>query len=403
MSQIKVKVEYEDEHHPLSRSLSLSTGIKTITTPQRAFHLKQDTTSESRLIQNDFIRGINEIYHELTKEKIEEIDSNFDKLQEWGKKLRCIFTMPKIKDEFNMLFCQYKNKNRKKDLPNRLPSDQEIEYLCNIVTHPASEVIIPPMIPDISGSEYLKFIKKFFSRLKSYRKKQSIMANIPMIATNELRELNQFYFEQGINMFSVDFNRTHPMDSYILVNEIRKLTNAVSKEFKEDSYLHAFNVPHPKSQPSTDIAPAKDMLTLASGFDSFGTIHKREKRPPEVVEKIKQKIEQSRLEAKEKNITYIPPFRLFNKQDYGYYKNDATRLETIFKDTKQTSIKLSDLFSPEYSEMKLKGLRRAFNVERQALEAKEYRVIIKENKFREHIQKKNFGRDNFDRLSRLIH
>ena len=303
----------------------------------------------------------------------------------------------------NMLFFSYQNKDTKKGIPNSLPTDTEIEYLCNIVTHPSSEIIIPPMIPNLSGKEYLKFLKKFFGFLKSYRKKQVVMGNIPLVATSELREINQFYFEKGINLFSVDFDGNNPMDSYILVNEVRKLTNAIRKEFKEDSYLHAFNIPMPKAQPKTYIAPAKDMMTLASGFDSFGTSHKKESRPPDVIEKIKLKILEKKLEAKRKKIPYIPPFRLFSKDDYGYYKNEATRLEEIFKETKDTVIKLSDLTSPEYSETKLKGLRRAFNVERQALESIEYHPLIEENRIAGHIRTKEFGKDNFNRITQLIH
>ena len=77
MASVKVKVKDEDESHQLVRKLSISTGSSSFTTPIRALHLKQDTTSESRLIQNEKIRGLNEIYHELTKQRIEDIDSNY--------------------------------------------------------------------------------------------------------------------------------------------------------------------------------------------------------------------------------------------------------------------------------------------------------------------------------------
>jgi len=201
MASIKVKVKDEDESHPLIRKLSISTGSSSLTTPIRALHLKQETTSESRLIQNKKVRGLNEIYHELTKQGIEDIDNDYEKLQNWGKRLRYIVTMPKVKDELNLLFFSYQNKDTKKGIGNTLPTDKEIEYLCNIVTHPSSEIIIPPIIPKLSGTEYLKFLKKFFTYLKSYRKKQVIMGNIPLVATSEVREINQFYFEKGVNLF----------------------------------------------------------------------------------------------------------------------------------------------------------------------------------------------------------
>ncbi len=402
MTGINVKVESEDESFSLMRKLSLHTHSTTVQTPIRAFHLKQDTTSESRLIQNNPLRGMNEIYHEFTKQKIDDIDNDVDKLNEWGKKLRYIFTLPKIKDELNFLFFTYENKDRKLEKPNTLPTDAEIEYLCNIVTHPASQIIIPPMIPNLSGTDYLKFLKKFFEFLNSYKKKQTIMGHVPMVATKDLREINQFYFENGINLFTIDFNGKYPMDSYLLIGEMRKLSTVIKKEFKIETYMHAFNVPLPKAQSTTDISPAKDILTFASGFDSYGTNHKRENKPPEVIEKIKNKIEQNRLEAKRKNIHYVPPFRLFNRKDYGYYKNDAIGLKVIFKDTKDNVIKFSDLTNSDYSETKLKGLRRAFNVEKQASEALEYHTHIDENSIQKYIQKKPYAMDNFERITRLI-
>ena len=404
MVEVKVKLENEDQNLPLARKLCVSTRTTTVTTPSRAFHLKQDTSSESRLIQNDKVRGINEIYHVLTKEKIEEIDNDVDKLNEFGKKLRYIFSAPKIKDELNLLFFSYENKTPKViGAKNVLPSDDEIEYLCNIVTHPQSEIIIPPFIPDLTGYEYLQFLKKFFTYYKSYSKKtHTIMGYIPMVATSELRDINQFYFENGINLFTVDFSGKYPMDSYILINEIRKLTRAIKKEYRKESYLHAFNVPFARAQPTTYISPAKDIFTLIAGFDSFGTYHKKDSKPPEVIEKIKEQIEKRKSEMAKSGQRYTPPFRLFNRKDYGYYKNDATRLEETFKDTKDSVIKLSDLVSEEYSVTKVKGIRRAFNVEKHALEAVDYQTQIDENSMTKHLMQKTYGVENFKRITRLI-
>ncbi|NIP62207.1 MAG: hypothetical protein GWN01_16200 [Nitrosopumilaceae archaeon] len=402
MSRIKVKVKDIDDDIPTAKSLELSGISGSIKTPMRAFHLKKETTSESRLIQNDKIRGLNEVYHVLSKEKINDIDSNVDKLKEWGKNLRYIFSYPKIKDEMNLLFFNYENKETGQE-SNSIPEEKEIEYLCNIVTHPESEVVIPPIIYGLSGGEYLEFLKKFFRFLKSYSKNQEIMGMIPLVATSELREINQFYLEQGIRLFTVDFAGNYPMDSYLLINEIRKMTEFIATEYKEDSFLHAFNVPLSRAQPTTYVSPAKDILTYLSGFDSFGSYHKKEPKPPEVIEKIKEKIEQKKLEAKKNKTRYIPSFRLFNRGDYGYYKNDATRLEVIFKDRKDEVIKLSDLSDPEYSESKLKGLRKAYNVERHALESNDYQSHIHENSLKQHIQKKKYGVENFNKILRVIH
>ena len=402
MARVQVKVQAEDENYPIMRKMSIRTNSANITTPIRSFHLKRETTSESRLIQNDKVRGINEIYHELTKQKIEEIDSDVDKLSEWGKKLRYVFTVPKIKDELNLLYFTYENKDRITNRPNSLPTDTEIEYLCNIVTHPTSEIIIPPLIPNLSGKDYLIFLKKFFKFLDSYGKQQTIMGNIPIVSTKELRDINQFYFESGVNLFSIDFDGKYPMDSYLLVNEVRRLSSEIKKEYDVETFMHAFNVPSPKSQVSKHVTPAKDILTFASGFDSYGTNHKGLKIPPHIAEEMNKKNKQNMQKAEQNNTRYIPAFRLFNRSDYGYYKNDAEKLETIFSDTQENVIKLSDLANPNHNERRSKGFHRAFNVEMQALEALEYHVHIEESTINEHVKEKEYGKENFQRIGKLI-
>ena len=400
MSRVKVKLDAEDESYPLMRRLTLNSGATHIRTPVRALHLKQDKYSESRLVQHDSARGLNEIYHILTKQKIDNIDNDVDKLNEWGRGLNRLFAMPKVKNELNLLYFKYENKNRNK--PNTLPTDAEIEYLCNITSHPTSEIIIPPMIPGISGEDYLKFLKKFFEFLKSYKKGQTVMGNIPTVSTSELKEINQFYFEEGINLFSVDFNGRYPIDSYILVNEIRRLSNKIREEYKNETYLHAFNITAPRPRQTTDVAPAKDILTLASGFDSYGASHKGMYIPKEKAAEIKEKKKQKRLEAESKNIPYVSTFRLFNRKDYGYYRNDASGVNEIFEDSERSTIKQSDLIDHTSSNTKRKGFQRAFNAEKQALEALKYHVHIEESSVAEYVREKEHGRDNFNLIEKRI-
>ena len=403
MANVRVRIEHESSDLPHVRSLSVSARSSSIKTPIRALHLKRDTTSESRLIQNHRARGLNEIYCKLTKEKIEDIDNDATKLDDFGKNLRYIFTMPEIRDELNLLFFSYENKDRHGGKPDTVPNDEETAYLCNIVTHPQSEIIIPPFMPGLSGANYLEFLKNFFNHLESHMQRYAVMGSIPLVASTDLRDINQFYFERGINLFTVDFSNKYPMDAYILVNEIRQLTREISKEYKEDSFIHAFNVRTPKGRNSTQTAlPAKDMITLASGFDSFGTSHKGDPMPPHVAQELKKKSEERRLRDAEMGIQHTPRFRLFNGDDYGYYLNDTPGLTDIFGNVDRHSIRLSDLSNDSYTDRKLKGLRKAYNVERQAVEANEYRTLIKENSLRQHIMQKEHIRESFERTEHLL-
>lgn len=391
-----VKVKEQDPNLTYAKKLSIDVGLKHVTTPSRALHLKQSPQCESRLIQSSSIRGINETYLKLTKEKIFLIDNNIDMLTRFARNLRYIFEQKKIKDELNLLFFGYENKQpglRK----NILPTDKEIEYLCNIVSYPSSDVIIPPVIEGLKGDDYLTFLKKFFSRLKSFKKNPVIMGFFPFVATRDIRKIGSFYVSKGINMFAVDFNGTNPLDFYTAILEIHKFTNLMETEFKTDSYLHGFNVPITKVQPNTDVGSAKDILTFTMGFGSFGANHHPTRLPPHVIEEIMKK------KAK-KPITPVKPlassFRLFNRNDYGYYKYADAK--EIFNEPPNMSIKFGDLMSKKYSAYQIDGIRKSFNVERQALEAKDIETQITEGDLKPYIENKKYGTENLKYIMRVF-
>ena len=391
-----VKLQEQDPNLTYAKKLSIDIGMKHATTPLRALHLKQSPQCESRLIHSTSVRGINEIYLKLTKEKIFLIDNNIDQLTKFGRGLRYIFDQNPIKDEINLLFFGYENKqpSLRKNTP---PSDKEIEYLCNILSHPSSDVIIPPVIEGIKGDDYLEFLKKFLSRLKSFKTNPVIMGFFPFVATTDIRKIGSFYISKGINMFAVDFNGTNPLDFYTTIIEIQKFTNLMEKEFKTDSYLHGFNVPITKVHPNTNVGSAKDILTFTMGFGSFGTNHRPSKLPLHVIESIQKK------NAK-KHIPPIKPlsssFRLFNRNDYGYYKyNDA---KNSFQEPSHMSIEISDLMSKKFSAYQIDGVRKSFNVERQALEAKDIGTQIKEKSLKSYIENKKYGAENIRYIMRIF-
>lgn len=395
MTQHTVKVDGQDPTLTYAKKLILSIGSKRITTPVRALHLKRSPQCESRLIENTSIRGINEIYLKLTKEKIFDIDSNTDKLLEFGRNLRYVFEQEKVKNEFNLLLFGYENKEN--GAKNTLPTEKEIEYLCNIVSHPSSDVIIPPIIEGLKGDDYLEFLRKFFELLPSFKKNPILMGFFPFVATRDIRKIGSFYVENGINMFTVDYNGTNPLDFYPVLHEIHKFTKLLETEFKQDSYLHGFNVPATKVLPQTKIGSAKDILTFAMGIDSFGTNHKPSKMPPDVVEKLEKK-----KTTKPKTLVKPLPsnYRLFNRQDYGYYTYDDAK--TVFKDDNLFEIKLADLMNTNYSFYQIDGIRKAYNVERHAKEATELQTQIKESHLKPYLESKKYGADGLRYIMKVV-
>lgn len=408
MAGLKVVLKDTDQKFQRARKLCIGIGQKHIDTPCRALILK-DSTSESRLIKNTPVRGINEIYKKLTKEKIEQIDGDKKQLEEFGKSLRYVFERPEAAKELNLLIFSYENRDPKdKSSTNYLPSQKEIEYLCGIVAHPLTDVVIPPRVAGISGEKYLQFLKAFFENMNSYMTNPPLVGFLPLLARSEFIQLTEFYFNKGISSYVMDFEGRNPLDNYLLVGLAHRLSDKIDKEYKEDTFIHAFNVPFTKIKQKIDATPAKDIMSFVIGFDSYGTSHIPQKMPLHVIEKLKERkaSHAHALGYGSSSSTHLGEepfeiFRIFNRGDYGYYRNDLPNLEQIVADASPTSIQLSNVSDTKLSEHKQRAFRKAFNVERQGLEAVELRQHISENGIPKHLEQKRYARDSLRMISRL--
>ena len=253
--------------------------------------------------------------------------------------------------------------------------------------------MIPPHIAQLTGEDHLEFLTGFFENLKSYREYHPVMGFLPFVAPIEFRKLLNFYFNLGITCYAMDFEGKNPIDSYLLVNELHRFSRLIEKEYQEDTFLHAFNVPLTKVQPKTEVGIAKDIITFTIGFDSFGTSH-ISKMKPEVAEKLRNnKKGKPRLDMS---------YRVFNRNDYGYYRADSAGIEQHLREEAPTSIQFGHLNDRNASQDKLTSLRKAFNVERHALEAVELRDKIKENVVLQHLEHKSYAKDTLNLIKKRI-
>jgi len=152
------------------------------------------------------------------------------------------------------------------------------------------------------------------------------------------------------------------------------------------------------------VTPAKDIITLMMGFDSYGTPHVPQKILIEVVEKIREK-QSNRKFAPWGNISIQPTdnepevFRIFNRKDYGYYRSDILNL--AIQEEKNETINLKDIYIENLSSERKKAIRKSFNVEKQAIEAVELQQIISEDKISPYLQDKRYARDNFRMIAKV--
>jgi hypothetical protein len=129
VGKLKVHLENYDSKLSLVKKLRLEIGNKIIYTPKRAFTLK-DNISEYRVINNNDIKGINEIYKMISKDKIDLICKDRVEEVKFGRSIKNILKYSNLYNELNLIIFSYENKDKKNNkYYNSLPTSKEVVFM----------------------------------------------------------------------------------------------------------------------------------------------------------------------------------------------------------------------------------------------------------------------------------
>jgi hypothetical protein len=238
------------------------------------------------------------------------------------------------------------------------------------------------------------------------------MGFVPFYARNDLIDIMNLYKEQGITSFIIDFEGNNPSESWISVSRINKICKEIKEQYREDVYLHAFNIPFTRIKQKIDVTPAKDIITFTLGFDSYGTSHIPQKLPLHVIEKIKQNRIKKFVPWGDNSMALSynstnsgteqtsDSFRIFNRNDYGYYRSNLRNIRESIRE-ENGSIQLEEIFTEDNNERKRKSIRKAFNVEQQGLETLDLQKTIEENRIYNYLENKRYARDNLKLITKI--
>lgn len=173
-----------------------------------------------------------------------------------------------------------------------------------------------PNITEDKFKKYLSFLEKYISLLNDLNHRD-ILGSIPInIGTSHIRELLKFYYEKGINHFYLDmntatFNKLILGDiMYSVLSEIKRLGLEYQKTF-----VYCINGSSGRFAKGSMVVGSKDILTGGAGVDCIGRLHiggggnGKKITDLRVIEKMK-----------------LNRIRLFNKEDYGYYRLETKSL-----------------------------------------------------------------------------
>lgn len=336
------------------RSKRIIISGKKIETPRRVLSVSPNTESEARKIVNQKIRGINEVYKNLDREKLFTMSHDNGEQKRFVTSIRNEIEKANLSGDVNLLIFNYDNRTveekKNKEKHTKIPSPSEIEYLCDLLNAPFNDFIVPPLLPYTTGTEYLQFLEMFFDAIPSYRSRR-MMGLIPGdLHRIEYYPIVKLYDKKGIRFFVMDLHGGTPDTHYADINLVQRMLTDIEENSEENCYLQGLNVKYGRPLSSKAIAPAKDILSFYYGFDSFGSSHIGLRLPRDLYSKSSPP----------------RPFRLFNRKDYGYYRGDLTGLG-VFSFEQDAVYQIDDFYG--YARKRLRDMAKVFNAERQGIEA----------------------------------
>ncbi len=339
---------------------------KSILTPTKTIPLDKLSVASPL---NDKAKQLNEIFKRFSAKQIKEADEDSDKYKE----IESFFNKQKSKikpETATFCFLDFSEP--------RLPKNDEIEFLtdlayCNsdITTLPTISKFNDSKNSPMSYEDYKKYLEKAIESVEQLNHKP-IMGIIPKLARKNVPNLLEFYQSKGINTFALDLEGSNPISSRMSIFKVLKTLNKM--KILDSCYIHGHNVGI-RVNKVKDIIPAKDVLGFGVGLNSIGEKRTEFKPNPAFLSLIKT--------------NPLNKFRLFNKEDYGYWKAiSASDLEKVYPS--DSSVPISAFKIAFKNANQFSSIQKVFNFEQLALESHHVKEIIAEdaNKTLNYIKKK---------------
>lgn len=357
MTQLQVKpLAFDKNDETLYVSKEVTLDGKKIFTPAVSVDTRQ-------IRHNDKIatatKGLNEIYRRLETKNypLKGIIFNRKRQDDFNSRIQTEYNRTDPSKELTICILEYAG--------NKYPLGRELEFILD-TTYCFSDVVPLPTLPKITVTiddeskfdEYKIFLEGIIHFLKSNKHKKPIMGVVPRIAYAFVANLMEFYIDKGINAFYIDFEARNP--TTFKQNLLPVFRTLAQHDMTDKSFIYAHNLDAGRIVKASDIVNAKDILSFGFGFDAMGRRHRDRKMPKEVRRKIN---------------TLPNRLRLFNKNDYGYYRILSQRgIREMYPS--DSSIPLS-IFSRGLSRY-IRRYEKLFNIEQLGLEAFRIRQIVKE-------------------------
>lgn len=328
-------------------------SVKTLTTPTKSIPL--DILNLRLHTLNPKSIKLNEIFKRLNAEQIKEANENSTKYQQLENWFNA--GTNKIKDgTVTFCFLDFDEK--------RVPTTEEIEFMTTLAYCNSDITTIPTIShfnmikqSEITYDSYKNYLNSAIGIIEQLNKKP-IMGVIPKVAPKQIEDLFDFYQKKGINSFSLDLAGSNPIRASLRIFRILKTLNKM--KLLDQTYLHGHNVGM-RVNKIADVIPAKDILGFGLGLNSLGEKHTKFTPNRSFIEYVKTNPQNK--------------FRLFDKENYGYWKDvSTTQLSQMWPNDSGLNMQM---FRSPTRATNLK-LQKIFNAEQLALESHHLGAILNE-------------------------
>ncbi len=377
MTQLQIKTLASDKSdETLYGSKEITLDSKNLFTPIVSLDTRLITHNEQLANAS---KGLNEIYRRLETKNypLREIIFNRKKQDNFNSKIETEYNRTNPSKELTLCLLEYAG--------IKYPLGRELEFILD-TAYLFSDIVPLPTLPKITATvddeskfdQYRIFLEEIIHFLGSNKHEKPVMGVVPRLAYVFVADLMEFYIDKGINAFYVDFEARNP--TTLRTNLLPMFRTLAQHDMTEGSFIYAHNVDAGRIVKASDVVNAKDVLSFGFGFDAMGRRHKNRKMPNEVRQRIN---------------TLPNRLRLFNKDDYGYYRvlNQRKIKEIYPSDSSIPSSIFSRGLSGDVS--LLRRYEKLFNTEQLGLEAFRIRQIVKDFipteylATKEHVKKKH--------------
>ena len=345
-THVQIETVSDDNQKSLFRSQRIKLNGRTAVTP---FRVLDPSKFRTDAVLNDKAFGFNEIYKEISSEKIALMQKNTIEHDRFAREMVNLSRRGHA-DDLGVCLVKFVAQGT-----SPFPTLKEIEFLTD-VAHSYSDLTPLPMvetkIEESNFQRYLAFVKASLTAIEELNQKP-VIGVLPNLPRELYPKLLDFYASKDINALYFDFNGQTP-DHLKLRPILRQLKKTKTLD---KSLIYGVNAKPGRVLKNSNVIPSKDFIAYGFGLDILGESHVKPRLPKMFFEKMKSAVASQQANKK----------RIFIKSDYGYYKtSEKSEVELVFPT--DSKISLERILGDEQ-----KTWQKLFNMEQQAMEAAEIR------------------------------